>query len=251
MKSVTLHARSYAAGKVLKLVLILVLHPAAHRHHIADTAIVRILGSENVIEQCALVKVGIANVRLDGEEFPGHFDHVVHVAGFGRAAVHHVVQLVWLTEVFIFAVAPGGKAVMQSHFVPEICGRFVVGLIAGINVSHQGAQHFGHLGVSVLAAEDVLPTGKRIDHGAMFELAGKCKPARIPGVGVEVGGDFIHSAKLRRQHLLNLIVIELGKNGLCSAGELDFHVQGRAVAGVTVSVPQSRKDLVFHVPRRP
>src|SRR5438874_706138 len=130
----TLHTGTNTAGKVFVLVLVFVLDTAANRHHVADAAVVWILGGKNVVEQGALVEVRVAYVGFDGEQSAGHLDHVVDVAGFGGASINHVIQLVWRTEILVFAVASRGKAVVQRNLIPEKCRGFVIRFITRINV---------------------------------------------------------------------------------------------------------------------
>ena len=87
----TLHTGTNTAGKVFVLVLVFVLDAAANRHHVADPAVVWILGRKNVVEQGPFVEVRVADVRFDGEQSAGHLNHVVDVAGFGGASVNHVI----------------------------------------------------------------------------------------------------------------------------------------------------------------
>ena len=65
------------------------------------------------------MKVGIADLRVDGEESPGHLEHVVDVAGLGRPAVDDVVQLVRLAEVLVPPVAARREAVVKGDARPK------------------------------------------------------------------------------------------------------------------------------------
>ena len=134
MKRMAFHAGSHATGKVFKLLLILMLHATANRHHVANSSILRILRGQDVIEQCAFVKIGVTNLRINREKRARHFDHVVDVAGFRGASVDVIVQLVRRAKILILAVSPGGEAVMQRDVIPEVHGGFVVDLVSRVDV---------------------------------------------------------------------------------------------------------------------
>ena len=133
----TLHDSAHAAREILKLVLIFVLHSAANGHHVAHSAVIGVLGRQDVIEKRALVEVYVANLGIDRKEFARHFDHVIDVAGFRGAAVDHVVQFVWRAEVLVLSMSTSRKAVMPCYLIPEKRGSFVVRFISRVNISHQ------------------------------------------------------------------------------------------------------------------
>ena len=88
------------------------------------------------------------------------------------------------------------------------------------------------------------PARQRVDDGVVLEFVGERQPARVAGVGVEVGQHFVHAAELGGQHPLDLLVVELRQDALGPGGELDLHVERRAVAGVAVGVAQARRRVL-------
>src|SRR5215472_3033877 len=85
----------------------------------------------------------------------------------------------------------------------------------------------------------------------MLELVGKLEPARVIRVRVKVCQHLIHAAELGRQHLLNLIVAEIGENAVCPCGEFDLDIECLLVSGEMVCIAQPGKELVLDIPRRP
>src|ERR1051325_8022964 len=133
MKSVAFHSRPDAARKTVKHFLVFVLNAATDVDHITGAAIFGIDGGKNVVEKGALVEFGVFDVGMQGEEWASHLEHVVHVAGFGSAAIHALTEFVGFSEVFVFAVAAGGIAMVLHHSIPkEACCKTVAG-IAGVN----------------------------------------------------------------------------------------------------------------------
>src|SRR6185437_652754 len=63
--------------------------------------------------------------------------------------------------------------------------------------------------------------------------------------------DFVHSAKLGVEHVLDLLVVEAGQNSLGPAGEFRLDIQRRLVAGEAIRVAQAGERLVQRVPWRP
>src|SRR5215510_5301565 len=151
------HARTYAAGEALEHPLIFVLDAAPDGNHVTGPAVSRINGRQNVVEESALVELGVFDVGLKREELPRHFDHVVDVAGFGGAPVNPVAQYIGRAEVFVLAVAAGGEAVMIDDRIPEEARGGAVTLIAGVSVARQVALNLRNLRVAVQPRQDVLP----------------------------------------------------------------------------------------------
>ena len=135
VKRVAFHAGAHATCEVLKHVLIFMLDAAADRHHIANTAVIGILRREDMIEQCPFMEFRVSNIRIDGKESAGHLKHVVDVASFVGAPVHHFVQLIGRAEVFVFAMSSGGERMMVGHRGPEESGGIAVSRVAGVHVS--------------------------------------------------------------------------------------------------------------------
>jgi hypothetical protein len=63
-------------------------------NHVTGSPVGRIDGGQNVVEESALVKLGVFDVGLKREEAARHFDHVVNVAGLGGAPVDAITQRV-------------------------------------------------------------------------------------------------------------------------------------------------------------
>ena len=204
-----------------------------------------------MIEEGPFVELGIANLRRQGEELPGHLEHVVDVTGLRGPPVDPVVQLVGRAEILVLAVTAGRKAVMLHDAVPEEPRGRAVGLVARHEITSQRAQELGHLGIAVLAGEDVLTPCQRIEDRAVLKTVGEDQPSPVARIGVEIGQDLVHPAELGPQHFLDLCVVELGEDSLGPAGELDFQFQGGTVARMAVGVTQPGVDLVEHIPGRP
>jgi len=116
------------------------------------------------------VKIGVVSIRPEGEEFSGELQHVVHVAGLGRSAVHAIVETVGFAEVLVFAVAAGGITVVLDDTVPEKpCGESVTG-VASQSESGDGTDHFWDLGIAVFAGQIVLMAHERKSESAVLEL---------------------------------------------------------------------------------
>ena len=246
-----LHSRADVAGEALQHVLVLVLHAPPHRHHVAHPAVLRVDGRHDVVEQRALVEVGVVRVGVQGEQLPGELEHVVDVARLARAAVDEIAELVRRSEVLILPVAAGGEAVMLGDLVPEERGSHQVGWVPGIDEPLQRPDELGDLRVAVRAAEVVLVTLQRLDEHVVLELVGEPQPALVAGVGVEVRQHLVHAAELRVQHSLDLGVVQPGEDPLGPRRESRLHGQRGAVAGEPIRVAQPRVGLVQRVPRRP
>ena len=188
---------------------------------------------------------------MQGEKLAGQFEHVIDVAAFVVAAVHVLAQLVRGIEVFVVAVAAGGVTVMEDDLFPEELGGVAVGLVAGIKVAGKLADHFGHLGVAVFAAENVVVRGQGIDHGFVFKFVGESQPAQVAGVVVKIGQDFIHAAEFGVEHALVLGVRQTAHDGLDPGGEFDFDGQRHGISGAVISVAQAGEDFVLDVPGGP
>ena len=227
------------------------LNAAAHRHHVADAPVIRILRRQDVIEQRALLIVGIPDIRLHGKQRTRHFDHVIDVAGLGGASVHHVRQLVRLSEVFVPRVAAGGEGVVLRHLVPEVLCRRAFGFVPGVQVHLQCPIKLRDLGVPVDSGKNVLHLGQPVDDRHVMELAGERQPAPVARIRVEIGQHLVHSAELRGQHPLDLLIAERRQNAFRPRRKLDLDIQSRAVSRVAISVAETREDLMLDVPRRP
>ena len=232
-------------------VLILVRHAAAYRDHIADAPVLGVYRRENVVEQGALVVIGVVDVRLEREQRPRELQHVVGIASLARAPVHAVVQVIRRPEILVGAVAPAREAVVLGHAIPEERGREEIGGLTGVAVALGGADELGHLGVAMLAGEIVLVALERRDERAVLERVRKLEPALVSRVGVEVHEHLVHPAELGVHHVLELLVAELRENALGPCRELPFHLECQAVAGVAVGVPQARVRFVERIPGRP
>ena len=92
---------------------------------------------------------------------------------------------------------------------------------------------------------------QRFGECAVFELVGQSQPSRVAGIGVEVGQDLVHAAKLGIEHALHLRVTHPAHDALGPLGELDFEFQRRPVAGEAIGVAQAGEGLVQRVPGRP
>src|SRR5262245_64764311 len=110
------------------------LNAAPDRNHVTSPPVLRVHRSQYVVEERALVELGVFDVGLKREELPRHFDHVVDVAGFGGAPVNPVAQYIGRAEVFVLAVAAGGEAVMIDDRIPEETGRGAGIIIDGVRV---------------------------------------------------------------------------------------------------------------------
>ena len=202
-----------------------------------------------MIEEGALVEVGVVGVGPEGEHLAGHLEHVIDVAGLRGAAVHAVAQLVGFAEILILAVPASGIAVVLDDLVPEeTCGVAVAG-IAGVGKPGERADHLRHLGVTVIAGEIVLVAFEGLGEGAVLELIGEGEPAGIGGVGVEVGKDLVHAAELGIEHALDLGVGHPADDALRPLGVIDFELQRRRVASEAIGVAQAGVGLVQRVPR--
>src|SRR5262249_21705882 len=153
---------------------------------------------------------------------------------------------------FFVRPRPAGRVtVMQRNRVPEEFRRRSVCLVSGVDVARQIANKLWHLGVTVQACQDVFVSRQWITHRLMIEMMGKIQPTLVTSVGVEVGEDLWHAAKLSVEHLLGLRFIKLRENGLGPGGKLSLDFQCCSIAGVAISVAQTCKSLVQRVPRRP
>jgi hypothetical protein len=85
----------------------------------------------------------------------------------------------------------------------------------------------------------------------MIELVRQSQPSTVAGVGKQVGRHLGHPAEFGVQHLLELRVAEARQYLLGPGRELDFHLEGRAVAGMAIRIAQAGERLVKRVPRRP
>ncbi len=251
MKRVAFHAGADAAREVARHPLVLAGDALTDRHHVAGAAVFGIDRPEDVVEQRALVEVGVGGVGLHREEQPRHLEHVVDVAGLGRAALDYAVELAGFAEVLVAPVAAGREAVVPRHLVPEEPGRHAVRLVPRVEVAHERPEQFRHLRVAVLAGEDVLTPRERVDDRAVREPVRKRQPPAVAGVGIEVGRHLVHPAELGVQHPLKLRVAQPGQDALGPCGVLDLDVQRRPVAREAVGVPQPGVDLVEHIPGRP
>jgi len=102
-----------------------------------------------VVEQRALVELGVADIRLPREQLPRELEHVVDVARLRRPALGDVAQQVRLAEVLVLAVAAGGKRVVIDDAIPEVGGRGAIAGGAGIGIALRRA---GGLGAPRVAA---------------------------------------------------------------------------------------------------
>lgn len=85
-----------------------------------------------MVEEGALVGIGVMCVGPEGKHLAGHLEHVIDIAGLSGAAVHAVAQLIGFAEILIFAMPAGRVAVVLDDLVPkETCGVAVAG-IAGV-----------------------------------------------------------------------------------------------------------------------
>ncbi len=251
MERVAFHAGADAAGEGARHVLVLARDALSHRHHVAHRAVGRVDRAEDVVEERALLEVGVADVGLEREQRARHLDQVVDVARLGRAAVDHVAQLVGLAEVLVAAVPAGGEGVVVHHLVPEELRGRAFALAAGVLVLHQRAEQLGHQRVAVLAGEDVLATRERVDDRLVVEVVRQRQPALVAGVGVEIGEHLVHAAELGGEHPLRLRVVELRDDALDPRRVLDLDVERCAVAREAIRVAQPGEDLVDDVPGGP
>ena len=74
------------------------------------------------------------------------------------------------------------------------------------------AEQLRHLRVAVHAVQRVLVALQRIEHGAVLEAVRELQPARVAGVGVEIGEHLVHAAELGVEHALRLRVVQLREN---------------------------------------
>ena len=140
---------------------------------------------------------------------------------------------------------------VEGHPLPEELGRGAVGRPPREDMPGQHSQHLRHLGVAVLAPEDVLAPDEGLDEGPVLEAVGQAEPAVVAGVGPEVDEDLVHAPELGAEHLLDLRVVELGQDAFGPGREARLDLEGRPVAGEAVGVAQAGEDLVLDVPRRP
>src|SRR5215471_4937071 len=137
MKRMTFHSGTDTAREPFEHILVLVLNSASDIDHVTSAAIFGINRGEDMIEQCALVKLRIFDVRVKGEESPSHLEHVIDVAGFCRAAINSLAEFVGFAEIFVFAMSAGRIAVVLGDAVPEKPGGEAVAGIACINVTRE------------------------------------------------------------------------------------------------------------------
>ena len=251
VEGVTLHPGADAAGEVALHVLVFLLHPAAHRDHVRRATILGVHRREDVIEERALVEVGVERVGTEPEEPTRELEHVVVVARLARAAVHAIAQLVGIAEILREPVSARGVRVMLYDAIPEERRRFDVGGVAGVAVTHRGAHELRDLTVAVLAVEVVLMALEGVGESAMFESDREIEPALIAGVGIEIGEHFVHPTMLGEQHLLHLRVTHRREHRLGPFRVLDLDVERGGVPRVAIRVAQAGEGLVQGVPRGP
>ena len=204
-----------------------------------------------MIEQGALVEIGVVRVGLEREQQPGELQHVVHVARLAGAAIDHIAELVGGPEVLVLAVTAGGEGMMLRHLIPEEARGQEVGRGAGIHEALHRSEQLGDLGVAVRAAQVVLVALQRLDERPVLELVGEAEPTLVTRVGVQVGHHFVHAAEFGIQHVLDLCVVEPRENPLRPRRELDLDGERGGVTRVAVRVAQARVHLVQGVPRGP
>ena len=149
-----------------------------------------------MIEQRALVELGVLDVGLQREQLPRHLEHVVDVAGFGGAAVGHVGQLVRLAEVLVLAVAAGGEGVVVDDAIPE--ERRGASVVRGRRHRHSArrADQLRHLRVAVQAVERVFAALSGSRTALCSNLYERFEPALVAGVGIKIGHHLVHAAEL-------------------------------------------------------
>jgi len=103
----------------------------------------------------------------------------------------------------------------------------------------------------MLAGKIILMTLERYCEGSMLKSAGKFQPADISRIGIQVCQHFLHPAKLRVEHRLDLLIGQISQNPLRPGGKLDFHLQGRLIACITIGIAQAGIGLMQHIPGRP
>ncbi len=135
--------------------------------------------------------------------------------------------------------------------VPEERRRHQIARVAGVAEALRRAHEFGDLTVAVLAVEVVLAAFERIGERVMLELEREGEPAPVPGVGPQIGEDFVHAALLGVEHLRELGRAERRQDALGPGSESGFDLERRGVARVPVGVAQTGERLVQCVPGRP
>ena len=208
VKRMVLHPRSHAARKTAEHILVFVPHIPPDRNHVAGSPIVGVNGSQHVVEQGALLKLGVPDVGRQSEQQPRHFENVVNVARLRCASVQMVADLIGREKVFILSVPARDKAVMAGDRVPEEARCLAVGLAARGDKARQRSEQLGNLRIAVLAGQNILAPRKRIDNDVVLEAVGKREPTFLRRIRVQVGQNFIHAAEFRIEHALGLRLVQ-------------------------------------------
>jgi hypothetical protein len=247
---VIFHARAHAAGPGVAQRLVLLVVAGLEREIVNDAA-VGVLRGADVVEQGALEEIRHAGVGVPAEDVPGELEHVVHVAGLGGGRAEAVVEAVGRAEVLVVAMPAGDVGVVVHHALPEERGGGAVGRVAGQLITGGQADEFGDLGVGVFAGQDVLAAGQGFEDGAMVNAARQREVTGVAGVGVKVGKGLVQTAVLAGEHLLHLLVREVGVGALEPVGQAAGHGQRLCVAGQPVGIAQAGEEFVQGVVRHP
>src|SRR6516162_7679860 len=95
------------------------LNAASDINHITRAPILGINRGKYMIEQRALMKLGVFDVRSEREKTASHLQHVIDVASLRRAAIDALAELVRFAKVFVLAMSASCVAVMLSNAIPE------------------------------------------------------------------------------------------------------------------------------------
>ena len=162
MQRVALHAGADAARETLEHVLVLAFDALPDRHHVTGAAIAGVHRAQDVVEQRAFVKIGVAHVGRNSEQASRELQHVVDVAGFRRAPIDAAGQFGRRPEVLVVAVAARGESVRRNDPVPEEARGQQVDGVAGGGIAVSRADQLRHLRIAVLAGEVVAVAAQRL-----------------------------------------------------------------------------------------
>ena len=89
------------------------------RHVVAHHPVLGILRGEDVVVEGPLVVVGVLGLRVPAEQVPGELEHVVGVAGLGRARAEGLREPLLGREHLAVAVAADHVGPLLDDRVPE------------------------------------------------------------------------------------------------------------------------------------
>ena len=220
-----LHACAHTAPHSIKIKTVAVAFESAGNGAgvVSHAAGFGVLRRKNVVVECTLEVIHMAEVAFGLKCVERHFQHVVGVAGLTRGVSEALGGLPGASETLIAAVAADAVDVTAVGHVEKVFCCLAAHFVASELILTRCALESWGLEIGVTAIEHIMAVGDVEYHLLMVETARDIHIALVAGHCIEVGENGVHAAMLNVE-----VIVESGRlaqsRGRAPYG---FHSRGR------------------------